>query len=243
VNHLLPFDWVPPGVVITNSRGVHAPKAREFAALSALILANRIPEIVGLQRQKIWKPLYSPGIAGRTALVVGVGNMGGAAASACRMLEMRVLGTRRSGEPHPEVHAMYLPDALLSLLGQADIVFVCTPLTPATRHLIGTAEIAAMKSGAGLVNLSRGGVVDAEALRVALLEKRLGGALVDVFDPEPLPAASPLWDTPGLIVTPHCSSDDADTYVPRILDLVFENLRRLIAGSELLCRVDPQRGY
>lgn len=243
VNHMLPFDWVPPGVVITNNRGVHAPKAQEFAAMAALMLANRIPDIVGLQQQKAWKSLYSPTISGKTALIVGVGNMGGAAAAACQMLGMCVLGMRRSGEPHPAVDAMYKPEALIGLLAQADIVFVCTPLTPDTKHLLGEKEIAAMKPGAGLVNIGRGSVVDTEALRTALIEKKLGGAIVDVFDPEPLPADSPLWHTPNLIVTPHCSSDDADTYVPRTLDLVFENMRRLIAGWELTCRVDPKRGY
>ena len=138
---------------------------------------------------------------------------------------------------------MFGRDGLQDVLSRADILFVCTPLTPETHHLIGAAEIARMKPGAGLVNLARGGVVDAAAVAAALASGHLSGALMDVFDEEPLPAASPLWDCPNLIITPHCSSDDADAYVPRTLDLIFENLRRLIDGRELRCAVRPELGY
>ena len=243
VEHHAPFDWVPPGVVVTNNRGVHAPKIREFAALAALMIVNRMPQIVHQQGAGQWQPVYSGTIEGLTAGIVGVGNMGGAAASACKALGMRVLGIRRGGKPHPDVDRMSGMDGLDALLTASDVVFLCTPLTAETRGLIGAAQFARMKPGAGLVNIARGAVVDTDALRAALARGQLSGAVLDVFDPEPLPPESPLWDTPNVIITPHCSSDDAETYIPRTLDLIFDNLRRLLANEPLTAVVDPRLGY
>ena len=187
--------------------------------------------------------LYSPSITGMTAGIVGVGNMGGAVASACKKLGMRVIGTRRGGAPHRQVDRMLGPGELDALLAESDVIFVCTPLTPETSGLIGTNQFARMKDGAGLVNIARGAVVDNVALCAALAGGRLSGAILDVFDPEPLPPDSPLWDTPNVIITPHCSSDDAQAYVPKTLDLIFENLRRMLTGEALIAAVDPRLGY
>jgi glyoxylate/hydroxypyruvate reductase len=243
VNHLAPFDWIPPGVVVTNNRGVHASKAEEFGALAALMIVNRVPRIVTQQGRQEWRLLYSPSITGMTAGIVGVGNMGGAVASACKKLGMRVIGTRRGGAPHPQVDRMLGPGELDTLLAESDVIFLCTPLTPETRGLIGANQFARMKDGAGLVNVARGAVIDHAALCAALASGRLSGAILDVFDPEPLPSDSPLWDTPNVIITPHCSSDDAQAYVPKTLDLIFENLRRLLTGEDLVAAIDPRLGY
>ena len=243
VEHLAPFDWIPPGVVVTNNRGVHASKAEEFGALAALMIVNRLPQIVAQQSRQDWQPVYSPSIQGMTAAIVGVGNMGGAVAGACKKLGMRVIGTRRGGAPHPQVDRMLGPGNLDALLGEGDVVFLCTPLTTETRKLIGAGQLARMKQGAGLVNIARGGIIDDQALCAALKSGHLSGAILDVFDPEPLPADSPLWDAPNVIITPHCSSDDAAAYVPKTLDLICENLRRLLAGRALLAAVDPALGY
>src|SRR4029079_10459269 len=118
-----------------------------------------------------------------------------------------------------------------------------TPLTPETRGLMGTNQFARMKDGAGLVNIARGAVIDNVSLCAALAGGRLSGAILDVFDPEPLPADSPLWNAPNVIITPHCSADDADAYVPKTLDLIFENLRRLFTGEALVAAIDPDLGY
>jgi glyoxylate/hydroxypyruvate reductase len=243
VNHLAPFDWIPPGVVVTNNRGVHASKAEEFGALAALMIVNRVPRIVTQQGRQEWNLLYSPSITGMTAGIVGVGNMGGAVASACKKLGMRVIGTRRGGAPHPQVDRMLGPGELDTLLAESDVIFLCTPLTPETRGLIGADQFARMKDGAGLVNVARGAVIDHAALCAALAGGRLSGAILDVFDPEPLPPDSPLWDTSNVIITPHCSSDDAQAYVPKTLDLIFENLRRLLTGEDLVAAIDPRLGY
>jgi phosphoglycerate dehydrogenase-like enzyme len=241
--HLQPYDWMPPGFVLTNNSGVHAPKAGEFAATALLMLNARIPALVTQQREHRWQQLFATPVTGKTVVVVGVGAMGGAAARRARALGLRVVGVRRSGRPHPAVHEMVTPDRLAEVLPRADFVLVTVPLTRTTRHLIGAAELDRLRPEAGLVNLARAGVVDYAALAARLRDGRLAGAILDVFDPEPLPADSPLWDTPNAILTPHCSSDDAVAYTPLTLDLFFDNLRRYLAGRPLRNRVDPRREY
>ena len=242
VSHLMPLDWLPPGVVLANSRGVHGDRAAEYAIMAVLMLNNRVPEMVTNQRAALWKQLFNTAIGGKTLLIVGVGSVGGSVADLARMFRLRVVGIRRTGAPHPSVDEMHTPDALPALVPQADFILVSAPLTATSRHLIGAAEIAAMKPGAGLVCYSRAGLVDYEALRERLDAGEIS-AVLDVFEPEPLPAASPLWSTGNLIITPHSSSDDPDVYTPRTLDLVLGNIGRLLAGDRLVNVVDPDLGY
>lgn len=243
IEPLLPLDWLPAGAVLTNNSGVHVKKTGEFATLALLALCFRLPQLVTHQHGATWHPIFTPSIAGKTVLVVGLGDMGGAAARAAQRLGMRVLGVRRSPAPHRHVDVMLPPKQMRRGLAQADFVVVATPLTPATRHLIDAAAIAAMKPGAALVNIGRAGVVDYAALSDALRAGHLSGAILDVFDPEPLPAGDPLWRVPNLIITPHCSSDDLDAYLPLTMDLVFANLARLRGGRRLKNVVDPATGY
>lgn len=243
INHLLPLDWKPPQLTITNNRGVHAPKAGEFAVMAILMLNARIPALVTHQQARRWQQEFTTLLRGKTVLIVGVGHMGAAAAEALKPLGVRILGVRRTGAPHPAVDRVVGPDALDQVLPQADFVLVATPLTGKTRRLIGARELDLMKPGAGIVNFGRAAVIDYDALRPRLADGRIGGAILDVFDPEPLPAGSPLWNTPNLIITQHCSSDDIGQYVPRTLDLVFDNLRRLLADQPLRCAIDPALEY
>lgn len=242
VSHLVPLDWLPEGVQLANSRGVHGERAAEYAMMAVLMLNNRVPEMVTNQRAALWKQLFNTAVAGKTLLIVGVGSVGGSVATLAGHFRLRVIGIRRTGAPHPSVEAMYTPDALPELIPQADFILVTAPLTQASRHLIGAAEIASMKPGAGLVCYSRAGLVDYEALRARLDTGDLS-AVLDVFEPEPLPADSPLWSTPNLIITPHSSSDDPETYTPRTLDLVLANIGRLMAGEPLVNVVDPALQY
>ena len=242
VNHMMPLDWLPPGAVLTNSRGVHGPKADEYTLMALLMLNNHLPRNVTNQRNAKWEKLFSTSIASKTLLVVGVGHIGGGAAMWAKRLGMRVIGIRRTGKPHRHVDEMYRPIALRRLLPQADFVLVSAPHTSGSHHMIGAAELSLMKDGAGIVNYSRAHLVDYVALRKHLSRGRLS-AVLDVFDPEPLPASSPLWNTPNLIMTPHSSSDDSAHYTPRTLDLVFKNMERFIAGKPLLNRVDPKTQY
>jgi len=243
IEHIMPLDWLPPGAVVTTNSGVHAQKAGEFATMALLMISNRIPAMFTAQREGRWHRIFSTPIRGKTLVIVGVGAMGGAAAERAQQLGMRVLGVRRSGRGHQHVDEMFRPRDLDQVLPRADIVLVTAPLTRETRHLIGKRELDLMKPEAGLINMGRARVVDYEALGAKLTRGELSGAILDVFDPEPLPADSPLWTTPNVLLSPHVSSDDLLGYVPGTLDLVFGNARRYLAGQPLKNRVEPEREY
>ena len=242
VNHLLPLDWLPPGAALTNSRGVHGRRATEYAAMAILMLNNRVPEMVANQRKRRWRQCFNSHIGGKTLLIIGVGHIGGGVAKWAKGMDMHVIGVRRSGRGHRHVDQMHTPDRLASLLPRADFVLMSAPHTDETHHMIGAKELARVKKGAGLVNYSRANCVDYDAL-VGKLRRGEMSAVLDVFDPEPLPARSPLWTAPNVIITPHCSSDDTDYYTPRTLDIVFENIERHLAGKPLRNRVRPELQY
>lgn len=243
VEYFTPFDWLPDGVIFTNNRGVHGPRADEYTIMAVLMLNNRVPEMVTSQREGTWRQAFNTGVAGKTLLVVGVGNVGSGVAREAKHFGMHVLGVRRTAEPREHVDEMFGPEAIADLIPRADYIIVTAPATRQTQHLIGAREIELMRPGSGIVNYCRADVVDYEALRKRLEGKRDISAILDVFDPEPLPDSSPLWNTPNLIITPHCSSDDSDAYIPRTLDLFFDNMRRYLAGEELRNRVDPELEY
>jgi glyoxylate/hydroxypyruvate reductase len=242
VNHLLPLDWLPPGAVLTNSRGIHGDNASEYAIMAVLALNYRLPEVVTNQRQARWRQLYNTSLAGKTLLIVGVGSVGGGTAKLAKQFGLRVLGVRRTGKSHRHVDEMFRPKDLARLLPKADFVLITAPHTQDSHHMIDARMLDRMRPGAGLVNYSRAGLVDYDALRKKLERGELS-AVLDVFDPEPLPPDSPLWQTPNLLITPHSSSDDPKRYTPDTLDLVFRNTARLLAGKPLLNRVRPELGY
>ena len=243
VNHLAPLDWLPAGVTLTNNSGVHREKFGDYARMAMLMLWTRMPRFASAQARRRWDPVFTGPIAGGRATIVGVGKMGGVLAAEAKRLGMTVVGVRRGGRPARNVDVMHPPNRLCAALGGADIVAVATPLTPATDRLIGAREFWAMKPGAGFLNVGRGPVVDTTALLAALESEHLSGAILDVFESEPPPRASPLWRAPNLMMTPHVSADDLDSYAPRTLDLVLENAIRLARGRRLRNRVDPKAGY
>jgi phosphoglycerate dehydrogenase-like enzyme len=243
IEPLLPLDWLPGGVVLTNNSGVHVAKTRESVLMALLMLNARLPAMMANQRAHRWQPIFTSSIAGRRLLVVGVGDMGGAAASAGRALGLHVTGVRRNGAPHPDVTHMITPDALDTVLPDADFVVLAAPLTPDTSGMFDRRRLGLLKPGVGFFNIGRAGLVDQVALASNLKSGAISGAILDVFDPEPLPADSPLWDVPGLMMMPHVTSDDADAYLPTTYDLVFANADRLAQNKPLINRVDPARGY
>ena len=244
VEHLRPFDsWLPPGAKLTNSRGVHGDRANEYFLMTLLMLNNYIPAMSFNARSKKWIQRFNTSIIGKTVLIVGVGHMGGGAATWSKKVGLKVIGIRRTGKPHRHVDEMHTPDMLTKLLPRADFVFLSTPLTSKTEMLIGRKEIRAMKPGAGLVNVGRAGVLDHDALGDALRSGHLGGAVLDVMPQEPLPSRSPLWSIPNLFITTHSSSDDAGYYTPRSLDLFLENLVRYARGRKLNNLVDLEQEY
>ncbi len=243
IEPLLPLDWLPDRVVLTNNSGVHIEKTREAATMALLMLNARIPAIVTNQRKARWDQVFTPRIAGKTVLIIGIGDMGATIASAAKVLGLRVIGVRRSGAAHRDVDLMVPVGALDTVLPDADFVVLAAPLTQETHNLLDRRRIGLMKLEAGFFNIGRAGSVDHQALVEALRSRALSGAILDVYDPEPLPEASPLWHADNVVLTPHVTSDDRDEYLPKTFDLVFANAARLLRGEMLVNTVDPARGY
>lgn len=243
IEPLLPLDWLPPNAVLTNNSGVHAEKIQELALMMLLMLNARVPQIVSNQRRMLWRQIFTPAIRGKTVLIIGVGDMGGAFARAAHQLGLRVLGVRRSGGAHPSVDQMFRPEDLDTALACADFVVLAMPLTQKTNRMLDRRRLGLIKRGAGLINIGRGGLIDHEALVDALKGGQLSGAILDVFEQEPLPPDSPLWRTDYLIVMQHVTSDDEDEYLPKTLDLAFKNAQHLVAGQGLFNAIDPQKEY
>jgi phosphoglycerate dehydrogenase-like enzyme len=243
VDHLLPLDWLSPHVTLTNARGAHRPKIGEALFMAILMINNFIPALAHQQRQHRWNQLFSTGIAGKTLLVVGLGEAGGSAATLAKRFGMTVLATARRATDDPEVDEVHAPDRLHALLPRADIVLVTLPLTPDTRGLVGATEIGLMKKGAGLVNLSRHGVVDDDALMAALRSEQLSGCVYDLEDPAHRPFDARMWACPNLVLLPHSQTNDPETFMDNVLDIFFENLERRLDDRPLANVVDPVLGY
>ncbi|WP_082928163.1 D-2-hydroxyacid dehydrogenase [Rhizobium bangladeshense] len=243
VEKYAPFDWLKPSVLLTNASGVHAQKAGEFGLMATLMLQNHVPAMVTRQRRHVWSRQLRAPASGTRVMVFGVGALGGAIAGRLKANGFHVTGVRRSGEPHDAVDYMITPDAFITELTRTDILILTCPLTEETRSLVSFREFAAMPPGAGLLNLSRGQVVDHSALVPALKRGQLSGAILDVFDIEPLPVDSELWDAPNLMVFPHVSADSPDGYNLRCLAILAENLERARSGKQLRNVVNPELGY
>ncbi len=240
VDHLLPWD--PHRLIVTNASGVASRVMAEFVIGGILALAIGLPGFMRRQMRHDWQFEQVTGIAGKTVAIVGLGRTGRAVARLASALDMRVVGTRAHPAPTPHVETVYPATDLHEALSDSDYVVVTAPLLDSTRHLIDAGAIAAMKAGACLVDVSRGGVVDQSALVEGLRQRKLGGAVLDVFEREPLAADSPLWDLDNVVITPHCSSV-YDGWERRAAEMFCDNLGRWLAGEPLSNVVDPARGY
>lgn len=243
VEQYMPLDWLPNGAVLTNSSGVHAEKGGTFGAMAILMLNELVPRHATRQREHAWDAAMSTVVVGKTALIYGFGSLGEAIASKVRPFGLRILGVSRSGAPNPKADAMFRADQLHALLPEADFLVLSCPLTSETRNLIGRRELGLLRKGAGLLNLARAQVVDYAALADVLRANHLSGAILDVFDPEPLPPDAPWWDVPNLMVIPHVSCDAAEGYIDRCLGVFAANLERASRGLPLHNVVDGAKGY
>lgn len=228
-------------VVVTNASGVSAGSMAEFVIGRLLQIWKRFPEALAYQQTHEYVRTYGKSFAGSVIGIVGLGSIGLAVAARARAMGVRVLGLKRTISPGGEVAALvdglYGPEQLHEMLGQCDGVVVSAPATPETHHLIDEAAFAAMKPGTVLVNVARGSLVREKALVEALHSGHVSAAALDVFEQEPLPKDSPLWDTPNLLISAH-SSVSVDRYVDDIFDLFEDNLRRYVAGDPLRNQVD-----
>ena len=246
VNGLLTPALRARDLVITNASGIHAEPITEHMFGMLLMHTRRLAEAWERQKTHHWGG-YDYGanvgmLAGRTLGVLGVGAIGGHSARVGKAFGMRVLGLRRSGEPHPDVARMYAPDELPAFLSECDVVMNSLPLTDKTRGLLGANEFEALKPGAIIINTGRGATMDTGALMAALQSGHLGAALLDVTDPEPLPADHPLWAMDNVSITPHTSGSHPG-YGSRADAIFLDNLRRFLAGEPLRNVVDKNEGY
>lgn len=231
--HLVPFDdWLPAGITVTNSSGVHKERAGEFVACALLMINSKIPQHFTSQRKHTWRSVYSDTIEGKTVTIVGVGTIGSEAARKAKGLGLLVRGVRSKPFEHPHVDEAYGFEDLDRAIEGADFLLLTASLTERTRGMIDAERLALLKPGAGVINIARAGLMDYDALTEALGTGQVGAAIVDVFDPEPLPADAPWWDCENFVVTPHVSSDPID-YNRRMLTIAFDNCRRLLDGEEL----------
>jgi phosphoglycerate dehydrogenase-like enzyme len=243
VEHIMPFDWLPAHVAMTNNSGVHAEKHGEFGITAVLMLNNNVPVMTTSQRECRWRTVFGTAIAGKTVTIVGVGSIGGAVAAFAKKLGMRVVGVRRQGGKHRHVDVMYTPRQLAKAIAEADFLVTTLPATVQTRNIIDAGMLDRLKKGAGVVNLGRAATMDYDALMGKLEREELCGAVIDAHDPEPLASASPMWKTKNLIVSPHCTSSDVEQYAPLTLEQTFENLARFMKGKPLLRQIDRNLGY
>lgn len=232
-----------PGVVLTNARGVYDEPTAEYVLGLILALAKDFPGMWEHQRRREWRPRLSDGITGRTVLVWGTGPIGRAIARLLGAVGMRVCGAgRKARTDDPDFGTVHGSTTLTSALGEADYVVLAAPLTKSTRGMVDASVLAAMKPGARLINVGRGGLVDEEALIDHLAAGRLAGAALDVFGQEPLPARSPLWDMPGVMISPHTAGETTSER-EALVEVFLDNLTRHIEGRPLRNVVDKRRGY
>lgn len=231
---------LPPGVRLTRAAGIFGPWMAEYTLGWCLFFTQRMDRFRSQQRRRRWDVVDPEPLRGSTLCVVGLGDIGRRIARTARAVGMRVVGVNRSGRPDPAADRVYAASARRRALAEADWVVVTVPLLSSTRGLIGAGELRAMKRTARLINVARGPVVDERALLRALRAGRIAGAVLDVFDTEPLPRRHPFWAMPNVVVTPHISGPSTPEEIGPVFD---DNLRRYAAGRPLRHLVDPSRGY
>ena len=239
-------DWalgpeVPPHVVVTRAPGIFGPWMAEYVIGWCSWVTQRVETYREAQRQRRWLDHVLPDrLLGKTLVIVGLGDIGRAVASAARVFGMRVVGVSRSGRLVREADRVYKVGQLALALREGDFVVILLPLTAETTNLIGVDALAAMKPTAWLVNIARGAIVNETALREALEQRRIAGAILDVFATEPLPPNHPLWRVSNLVITPHISGPSTPEEIAPVFN---DNLARYLAGKPLRHVVDRKRGY
>ncbi len=243
VEHLLPLNWMFEGLILTNNSGVHSKKAGEYGLMSILMLHNHIPKIISNQKNKKFESLFSTPIAGKTIVVVGTGNLGGAMIRLLAPLGPKIIGVNRKGEAVDGCSKVITVDKIDSILPEADILYLAMPETPGTKNLISRKRLDLLKPSCGIVNIGRQSAMDYDVLCEKLRTNKLAGAILDVFVPEPIELNSKLWQIPNLIITPHVSADDGESYVRLTLELFTKNLKLFISNKPLINQINKNFGY
>ncbi len=243
-------ELIASDVILTNSAGIHAAPLAEYAIGAMIYFARGFDVTAAGKAERVWRhsdlagtesPLRELGSS--TVGILGLGGIGEAVGRRAAGLGMRVIALRRTSAPGPDwVDRLLGPEELHELLAESDYVVVALPETEATRDLIGADELAAMRPGSVLINLSRGRIVTETFLIESLRGGHLRGAALDVFATEPLPTSSPLWDMENVLITPHTGAV-TDRFWERETALMVANIGHYVAGEPLVNRVDKGEGY
>lgn len=234
--------WDPAQLTVTNSAGVAADMMAEYVFGSFLHFTLDVAGLEADRKSRRWASRSVRPLAGQTLLIVGLGKTGQAIARKAKAFDLNVIGVRANPVATENVDEVFATSDLAEIVPRADFIVVCVPLLPTTKALIGAAQFNLMKSDCVLVDISRGGIVDQQALAITLERGQLAGAALDVFEVEPLPESSPLWDLSNVLISPHCSSVYPGWDL-RSVDMFCENLKRWQNGQPLNNVVDPARGY
>lgn len=230
---------VPPEKQFTSAVGSYAEAVAEHSLALLLAGARHLPE---LARRRTWSRVSSATLFDSTVGIVGAGGIGKALIDLLKPFRATVLAINRSGVPVPGARQTLTPDGLDEVLRQSQFVVIAAPATPQTRQLIGRRELSLMRPDSWLVNIARGCLVDTDALVDALRDGTIGGAALDVTDPEPLPDGHPLWSLDNALITPH-SANPEHLLLPNLVRRVHGNVVKFLAGQPLEGLIDPARGY
>ena len=233
---------LPQDLMLTCARGTHRESMPENIIATMLYVTKPFAACVEAQKTSTWASLVAEPINGKTLGILGLGEIGGEVARIARALNMRVIGTKRRPEPMPDLAEILPPEKTDEVLAQSDYVVLLLPATQATDNFINAERLAKMKRSAWLLNFGRGQLIKDDDLIAAVSQKKIAGAVLDVFRKEPLPAEHPFWTTPGITVLPHIGGPhpDRDTIVAR---LFVDNLGRYLDGKPLKQVVDRDAGY
>jgi phosphoglycerate dehydrogenase-like enzyme len=243
LDHCLVPPVIESGILVTSASGVLADQVAEHALALTLACTRRVPLFLAQQARREFVRWPTRDLTGATVGIVGLGGNGRRLVEVLAPFRVRILATDWFPERRPAgVEFLGPPEALPTLLDQADVLFLCPPLTAHTRGMIDAAALARMKPGAILVNVARGPVVDEHALAAALASGRLDSAALDVTPDEPPAPDSPLWSAPRLVITPHVGGQSAHR-IDAMTDFFCDNLRRYLAGRPLVNLVDKRLGF
>lgn len=240
-------EFVNSPVPLTNARGVFAPSLAEFVLLGMLYFYKRVRRLVDNQRAHRWDDFLVDWLRGKVMGVVGYGEIGRECARLAKAVGVKIYATRRNPEKShndPILDRMFATSELHAMLAAVDVVVAAAPLTPETKHMLSKAEFAVMKPNAIVMNVGRGPVIDEAALTEALKEKRIAGAALDVYEVEPLPKDSALWDMENVLISPHCTDRTTDPdWLDLSAQLFVDNFQRFVHGEPLKNVVDKKAGY
>jgi phosphoglycerate dehydrogenase-like enzyme len=243
VDSIMPIRNRVGDLQVTNARGIHGGIIADFVMAGLTMLHWNFKGFLQQQTEKEWKPRYVAPLADKTLGVIGLGSIGSEIARRAKSAYMTVVGSKRNVHKTVDgVDRLFQPSGLNELLPLCDFVVLAVPGTPDTIGLLGRAEFGLMRRDAFLVNIARGNVVVEDELILALSDGTIAGALLDVFEKEPLAETSPLWTMPNVIVTPHVAGNPTG-YASRVFDIFGDNLERFLEGKPLRNLVDLDRGY